>query len=117
MTMPDDLIICTDPETGEKMPAAEVHGDEPFAEVEAIRRAFGITELWPADTADDPEPAVHAGRSTCPKCGRRWWVTPADDCFLPACGCLGDDAQETNPARPCGPCGTQHLAHCEKGAA
>lgn len=59
---------------------------------------------------------VNAGYSTCPICDRHWLVTPADDCCLPACGCFGDDASATNPARPCEKCDLDHMAKCQMSA-
>lgn len=61
-----------------------------------------------------PEPrGEHGGRSTCPQCGRRWWVTPLDDCLVPACGCYGTDTGADNPERPCHRCGLAHATSCE----
>lgn len=54
----------------------------------------------------------NGGFSTCPGCGKRWLVTLMEDCFLPACGCYGDDVTSTNPARPCEPCGLRHVSNC-----
>lgn len=55
-----------------------------------------------------------AGESTCPMCGRAWTVTPFADCFMPACGCYGDDASAANPNRPCESCGLSHAWKCVK---
>ncbi len=55
---------------------------------------------------------ANAGESTCPICGRRWLVTPLDDCLLPFCGCYGDDTSAANPDRPCESCGLAHLYIC-----
>jgi len=57
---------------------------------------------------------IHAGKSRCPMCGRKWIVTPTDDCLLPACGCFGHDTSELNPNRPCNSCGLNHAFSCEK---
>jgi hypothetical protein len=50
------------------------------------------------------------GESTCPICGRT--VKAWDGCFLPACGCFGDDSSPANPHRPCERCGMQHVKTC-----
>lgn len=57
---------------------------------------------------------VNAGMSTCPLCQRRWLVTPAADCLLPACGCFGTDTTASNPHRPCHSCGLSHALACSK---
>lgn len=59
-------------------------------------------------------PEINAGKSTCPICGRKWLVVPFDDCFIPNCGCYGDDTSENNPNRPCESCGMRHSFICEK---
>ena len=60
------------------------------------------------------EPKTHAGLSECPMCGRMWWVTPVNDCSLPACGCYGNDTSAANQTRPCEPCGWFHFTGCDK---
>lgn len=54
------------------------------------------------------------GYSTCPICGRHWLVTMFDDCFLPVCGCYGNDASAANEHRPCEDCGYHHALTCDK---
>lgn len=51
----------------------------------------------------------NGGRSRCPVCGRRWWVTPSADCMLPACGCYGHDT-----SAPCHGCGLSHALSCKR---
>lgn len=55
-------------------------------------------------------PDLNAGLSQCPICGRRWVVTPADDCLVPACGHYGDDPLTGD--RPCEECGLAHALAC-----
>lgn len=55
-----------------------------------------------------------AGESTCPVCLLTWTVTMWQDCFLPSCGCYGDDPSDANPSRPCEPCGMRHTRTCDK---
>lgn len=68
---------------------------------------------WAVIAATEATPP-DAGVSTCPVCGRRWLVTPADDCMLPACGFYGYDASAANPARPCFDCGLKHAWTCPR---
>ncbi len=83
----------------------------PFDEDELVLRrqleAFFDFMATPA-----PPGTVNGGRSRCPWCGRRWWVTPVDGCLLPACGCAGSDTTADNPYRPCHACGLDHALNC-----
>lgn len=57
---------------------------------------------------------INAGTSTCPLCQEFWLVTPKRDCFLPACGCYGEDTSAANPDRPCEQCGLSHAFGCPR---
>lgn len=64
-----------------------------------------------------PEPGYHNGWTSCPLCHRTFWVTPRDDCLVPACGCYGTRGSATDGAnheRPCFRCGLDHGARCKK---
>ena len=99
----------------DKGPVQEVHvvGDthewDMFVNGEVVRCQWTNGGIFTVD-AD----VVHAGPSKCPICGRRWLVTPRDDCMLPVCGCFGEDTSAENPNRPCEPCGLHHAWNCEK---
>jgi hypothetical protein len=85
----------------------------PLADSETVRRQaseFFIFQAMPAPRG------AHAGRSRCPMCGLRWWVTPANDCLLPACGCYGNVTGPENPERPCHRCGLTHAVRCKQKA-
>lgn len=59
-----------------------------------------------------PEPSISAGWSTCPICKRTWWVTPLDDCLVPACGHYGDSTDASRTDRSCHSCGLAHAWKC-----
>jgi hypothetical protein len=56
------------------------------------------------------EAVPNAGWSTCPLCGKRWLVTPLEDCMVPDCGCFGNDTMKGD--RPCERCGFMHGISC-----
>lgn len=68
---------------------------------------------WKRAAAEIDAAGLHAGVSRCPLCGQVWLVTVYADCFMPACGCYGQDTSADNPNRPCEPCGMRHFSACE----
>lgn len=49
----------------------------------------------------------------CPLCDRTWTPSPLDDCFMPSCGCYGNDLSARE--LPCDRCGMNHIFSCAKG--
>lgn len=109
----EDLVIRAFIECGaciEKQPDYETRIKEYEQEAVFLReRVIALESQHPPN-----DYRVNAGTSTCPCCHRFWVVTPADDCFLPACECYGQDITAANPARPCQKCGLAHTTICSK---
>lgn len=79
------------------------------AMVEQVRRERDAFR----DIAIGPEPKVHEGWSTCPICGKTWWVTPSRDCLVPVCGHYGEGTDASRHDRPCDACGLVHALKCD----
>jgi len=71
-----------------------------------------LKRLISAATALENQDDNNAGYSTCPVCNTVWLVTPERDCFMPGCGCYGDDTSRNNPHRLCYHCGYRHAIRC-----